>query len=139
MTFKDAYKTLKKLPDYNFLRNCFDWGDSWEFGFTPYIVASGEVVFGCADFINKETGKTVSGTSFYAEPNRNIGKSVPIPVPRFAAEGWDYYDPENKTFKLKPGAPYWAKDEFDEFYETGGFQYEAAQVAEPVQTYGEKP
>jgi hypothetical protein len=119
MTFKDAYKTLKKLPDYNFLRNCFDWGDSWEFGFTPYFAAPGEVVFGCADVVDKRTGKITGGTAFYADYDRVIGDSVPVPVPRFAAEGWDRYDEEAGTFKLRPGAPCWAKEEFEEFYGAG--------------------
>jgi hypothetical protein len=44
-------------------------------------------------------------------------------VPRFAYEGWDYYDEIAGTFKIRPNAPDWAKTEFAEFYETDKFDY----------------
>jgi hypothetical protein len=129
MRFKDAYKILKKLPDYDFLRNCFDWGDSWEFGFAPYFAAQGELVFGCADFIDKKTGKITGGTSFYGDPNRITENAIPVAVPRFAQEGWDYYDAKTDTFQLKPDAPYWAKQEFEEFYRSDEFERQPARLA----------
>jgi hypothetical protein len=148
MTFKMAYKELKRQLGiereeigidigFDFVHDCCDWGDVWGFTFTSEPVPQGEPVFGGNIFVNKKTGEIIDSVSIHTDPNR-VDKPTPIPVPRFAAEGWDYYDPKNETFKLKPNAPYWAKDEFDEFYENGKFEYEAAQVAEPVPVYGEK-
>jgi hypothetical protein len=136
MTFKEAYKKIKKLPERNFLHRCHDCGDLWGFTFTSEFIPQGVSFAGGGHFINKENSELVNPFSVYTDPNRS--KPTPIPVPRFAAEGWDYYDDKTDTFKLKPNAPYWAKNEFDEFYETGRFGYEPAQVAEPGWGYGAK-
>ena len=37
--------------------------------------------------------------------------------PRFLSEGWGYYDKKEKKFKLKPDAPKWAKEDFEDFCE----------------------
>jgi hypothetical protein len=138
MTFQQAYKELKKHPSNVFLRHCCDWGDLWGFVFRDVPYSAGESFGGGGDFMNKETGEWIDPVVVFTDSARDPYDQKTIPVPRFAAEGWDYYDEKTQTFRLKPDAPYWAKDEFDEFYRTGKFEYEAAQVAEPAQVYGEK-
>jgi hypothetical protein len=123
MTFKETYKKLKKLPDTNFLLSCLDWGDLWEFELSSRIPISDEVIFGGTYVVSKKTGELLSMVSVYTDLNRT-SKPTPIPVPRFAAEGWDYYDEKTDTFKLKPDAPNWAKQEFEEFYGTDEFEHE---------------
>ena len=36
--------------------------------------------------------------------------------PRFLLEDWGYYDKKEKKYKLKPDAPEWAKEEYEDFY-----------------------
>jgi hypothetical protein len=132
MTFKEAYKILKKLPERNFLRGCLDWGDLWELEFLPFFLPQGKTNFGGADVISKVTGERLPISSGYLDVNRD-DTPIQIPVPRFAQEGWDYYDEKNDMFRLKSDAPHWAKQEFEVFYGTDEFEQEylpqSAQVA----------
>jgi hypothetical protein len=123
MTFKEAYKILKRLPERNFLHGCLDWGDLWELEFLPYFLPKGKTHFGGADVISKMTGERLSISSAYLDVNRD-NTPIRIPVPRFAQEGWDYYDEKTDTFKLKSDAPYWAKMEFEAFYGTDELEQE---------------
>jgi hypothetical protein len=123
MTFKEAYKTIKKDPYCRFLHTCDDWGDLWGFGFTSEFYPQGAKIGGGPCFINKKTGEEPSSVSVFTDPNRTKGPT-PIPVPRFAAEGWDYYDEKTDTFKLKSDAPHWAKLEFEAFYGTDESEHE---------------
>jgi hypothetical protein len=125
MTFKEAYKRLKRLPECNFLHDCCDWGDLWDFGFTSELIPKEVTVFGGGIILNKKTGGMINPISVYTDPGRS--KPTPIPVPRFAAEGWDCYDEKTDTFKLKPDAPYWAKLEFEEFYGADEFEHDRRQ------------
>jgi hypothetical protein len=104
----------------------------WEFRFVPFFVPEGTVSFGGGDVINKDTGELLQISSAYLDINRTDNPK-PVSVPRFSIEGLDYYDEKTDTFKLKPGAPHWAKQEFEAFYGTDEFEQEylpqSAQVA----------
>ena len=47
---------------------------------------------------------------------KRIKKIYDHVAPRFIIEGWEYLDTETEKWKLKSGAPAWAKKEFDEYY-----------------------
>ena len=40
-----------------------------------------------------------------------------IDEPRYMKEGWDYFDEDTCTWKLKEDAPEWAKQEFKHIHE----------------------
>jgi hypothetical protein len=128
ITFKEAYKKLKKLPDNNYLHSCYDCGDLWELVLLPEFLPPGEMFGGGGVFINKNTGEEIlDPISVYADPNRPEPRDFAPPL--FAHEGWDYYDDKTNTFKLKPNAPNWAKKEFENFYGSDESEYKPAQLA----------
>jgi hypothetical protein len=113
MIFQDAYKRLKKELSGGFLHGCYDCGDSWGFVVTSQLCLPEEITCGGDFYVSKKTGEISDPIT-----GHNRSKPTPIPVPRFAAEGWDYYDETTDSLKLKPDAPYWAATEFEEFCRT---------------------
>lgn len=64
MNVKDAYKTIKKLPERNFLLECSDFGDFFGFVFSPMEIKDGDMYGGMYDCVEKKTGRVFAFSPF---------------------------------------------------------------------------
>lgn len=82
MDVKDAYKTIKELPDRNFLVECSDFGGFFGFVFAPEEIKAGDMYGGMYDCVEKETGRVFTFSPF--DDFDLFDSGVQLPLETFA-------------------------------------------------------